>query len=218
MNLSRSITHVFFAIQACSRKSQGVSYRKVHKPAGLYFQRLVWVGCPRFLINQNSLIMLQLPSELQLHFCMWDNGWCYHGLISPGSLNKSCVHNLVSEEICLCHCNLQDRLSTPVPWMPLPKMDKNVTPIIGVSLLQVSLKTKYKRKRNALTTSYMSQELLPGCLWHKASRKLGNNRSRLIQSGSDYLEIYSLSTGLFNAITEITEKVNTCLRNVFKCF
>ena len=113
--------HTCFLCNPGSRKSQGVSYRKVHKPAGLYFQRLVWVGCPRFLINQNSLIILPLQCELQLNFCTWDNGWCYrHGVISPDGLNKSCVHNLASEEICLCHCNLQDRLSIPVPWMPLP--------------------------------------------------------------------------------------------------
>ena len=73
---------------------------------------------------QNFLLDLGLQWELQLDFCTWDNGWCYHGVICSDSLSKSCVHNSASEDICLRHCNIQDRLNTSVRWTPLSEIDE----------------------------------------------------------------------------------------------
>ena len=78
----------------------------------------------RFQVMQNFLLDLGLQWELQLDSCTWDNGWCYHGVISSDSLSKSCVHNSASEDICLCHCNIEDRLNTLVRWTPLSEIDE----------------------------------------------------------------------------------------------
>ena len=117
-----------------SRNLQDVSYRKLHIRVSPYFYSLlakasflwylakhvVWMSfrsrCP---VMQNSLTGHGPQMERQLDFCIGDNQWCYHGVTFPSNTSRSCVHNSATEDICFRHWNVQNRLNTPVPWMPL---------------------------------------------------------------------------------------------------